>query len=141
MTSSFMVGEFRRIKYLGKARGSILSPTPHPNPRNNAQSPAPRSSCPIAARYVGQALQAFPDLFGCLWIEQILHKIRGRYYLARRAPAPRMSSFRIFIIACIAFGCLTSSDIRAGVICHESPNLSFNHPHWLSAPPAESFVQ
>lgn len=33
-------------------------------------------------------------------------------------------------------GSVSSSPSRFGTICHEKPNLSFNHPHMLSLPPS-----
>ena len=40
-----------------------------------------------------------------------------------------MSSFFIFNMASMAFGCLTRSGRTAGKICQERPNLSFSQPH------------
>src|SRR6185437_2519975 len=53
-----------------------------------------------------------------------------------------MSIFFICIIACLARfelrGALSriGSNSLSGVICHDIPNLSFSHPHWLSWPPS-----
>ena len=52
-----------------------------------------------------------------------------------------ISILTMFIMACIALGCLISSIRRAGVICQDKPNLSISQPHWISLPPADSFSQ
>ena len=57
-----------------------------------------------------------------------------------------MSIFTIFINSAIALwplsGSIISWPIIFGTICHDTPNLSFSHPHWLSRPPsAVSFSQ
>ena len=55
-----------------------------------------------------------------------------------------------FVIAIIAFmtrpdfsgsGSLNNSLSTVGTICQDKPNLSFSHPHWTGAPPADSFSQ
>jgi hypothetical protein len=43
-------------------------------------------------------------------------------------------------MACIALGFLMSSGRRAGTICQAMPNLSLSQPHWISVPPAVSWV-
>src|SRR5579863_1228878 len=59
---------------------------------------------------------------------------------------PSISIFPIPSIACITladfFGSLSPSISPSanGIICHDNPNLSFNHPHRDSVPPAVSFA-
>ena len=64
-----------------------------------------------------------------------------RLQLCAARSSSAMSSFFIFIMACIALGVFRSSPMRAGVICQLRPNLSLSQPHWTSVPPAVSFDQ
>src|SRR5712692_1579359 len=58
-----------------------------------------------------------------------------------------MLSFFIWSIAATALcdaavsAALNIAINEFGTICHDTPNLSFSHPHCCSSPPAESFSQ
>ncbi len=132
-------------------------PPPSPAPMSNAPAFALDSSCPTAAGCRGSTWPAAALLLArtlpetdssCETTPYRAHCNCARSRsdslpLERFALHPcaarsnsAMSSFFIFIIACMALECLTSSPMRRGTTCQLRPNLSVSNPHWISLPPS-----